>query len=211
VEGLKTEEEQVEAIKGWLRENGKSILIGIVVGLGAVFGWRGWVAYQQHRASEASAVFEQLLAADRAGEQARVKDLGERIIKDHGSTAYAFFGALTLAGSELDHGDLPAARSRLQWALGHVPDPSLEPVVRARLASVMLAQGEPQEALKLVDGSVPPAYAGQYEEIKGDAQLALGDAGQAKTAYEAALAVAAPEDKARIQMKLDNVPAGSKS
>ena len=37
----KTEEEQVEAIKKWWNENGKSIIVGIVVGITAIFGWRG--------------------------------------------------------------------------------------------------------------------------------------------------------------------------
>ena len=35
-----TEEQQVEAIKDWWKENGKAVIIGAVVGLGGLFGWR---------------------------------------------------------------------------------------------------------------------------------------------------------------------------
>ena len=37
-----TEEEQIEALKDWWRENGNSLLIGVAVALVAVFGFRGW-------------------------------------------------------------------------------------------------------------------------------------------------------------------------
>ncbi|MEX2327847.1 MAG: tetratricopeptide repeat protein, partial [Pseudomonadales bacterium] len=37
-----TDEEQIEAIKKWWDENGKSILIGIVLALGGVFGYQAW-------------------------------------------------------------------------------------------------------------------------------------------------------------------------
>ena len=43
----KTEEEQVEAIKKWWQENGKSIIAGVVIGITAIFGWR---AYDSHMA-----------------------------------------------------------------------------------------------------------------------------------------------------------------
>ena len=36
MEHLDSEKEQLEQIKGWLRENGLSIVLGIVLGLGGV-------------------------------------------------------------------------------------------------------------------------------------------------------------------------------
>ncbi|MEW8396328.1 MAG: tetratricopeptide repeat protein, partial [Candidatus Thiodiazotropha sp.] len=35
-----TEEEQVEAIKRWWKENGTSVIAGLVIGLGGIFGWQ---------------------------------------------------------------------------------------------------------------------------------------------------------------------------
>ena len=45
-----TDEEQVEALKKWWRENGKSVVGGVVLGLALVGGWRGWQYYEQTRA-----------------------------------------------------------------------------------------------------------------------------------------------------------------
>jgi predicted negative regulator of RcsB-dependent stress response len=210
VEGLKTEEEQIEALKQWLRENGSSIVVGLVLGLGAVLGWRGWVSYQQHRAGEASLAFERLVAALQAGQTTKAEEVGEHILHDYGGT-YAFFSAMMLSRLEVDRGDLRSAKSRLEWAMQHSPEPSLEPMVRLRLAAVLMAEGQASVALQLVDRPAPPSYTAGYEELKGDIQLALGDHRQARIAYEAALAAAPTTDRARIQMKLDDVPAESKS
>ena len=49
-----TEEQQVEAIKDWWKENGKSVILGAVIGLG-LFGWRYYqdsVTTAQETASE---------------------------------------------------------------------------------------------------------------------------------------------------------------
>lgn len=35
-----SEEQQVEAIKDWWKENGKAVIFGAVIGLGGLFGWR---------------------------------------------------------------------------------------------------------------------------------------------------------------------------
>ncbi len=39
---MRTEEEQVEALKDWWKENGRSLLLGVALALAIVFGWKGW-------------------------------------------------------------------------------------------------------------------------------------------------------------------------
>jgi len=40
VDEFSTEDEQVEAIKKWWKENGTSLIVGVVLGLSVLFGWR---------------------------------------------------------------------------------------------------------------------------------------------------------------------------
>ena len=40
-----SEEQQVEAIKSWWQENGKSIIAGVVIGFVGLFGWRYYNSY----------------------------------------------------------------------------------------------------------------------------------------------------------------------
>ncbi len=48
----RTDEEQVEALRKWWLENGKSVIAGIVIGFSAIFGWRAW---QDHTIVQAEA------------------------------------------------------------------------------------------------------------------------------------------------------------
>ena len=41
---METEEEQVERLKAWLKENGLSIVFGIVIGVGGIGGYNYWNA-----------------------------------------------------------------------------------------------------------------------------------------------------------------------
>ena len=37
-----TEEQQVEALKDWWKQNGLAVIGGAVLGVSALIGWRGW-------------------------------------------------------------------------------------------------------------------------------------------------------------------------
>ncbi len=52
-----TEEQQVEALKEWWKQNGLAIIGGAVLGIAALLGWRGWNMYQEKQATEASDIF----------------------------------------------------------------------------------------------------------------------------------------------------------
>ena len=41
MEQYRTEEEQVEALKKWWEENGRSTVVAVIVALGLGFGWQG--------------------------------------------------------------------------------------------------------------------------------------------------------------------------
>ena len=52
-----TEEEQVEAIKQWWKDNGKSVIGGLVLGLAVVGGLKGWQQYTKVSAENAAAYY----------------------------------------------------------------------------------------------------------------------------------------------------------
>ena len=56
IEGYETEEQQVDAIKQWWKDNGNTLVIGAVVGLAGLWGWRFYgdsVIEGQEQASQA--------------------------------------------------------------------------------------------------------------------------------------------------------------
>ena len=59
----RTEEEQVEALRRWWDENGKSTIAAIVIALAAGFGWQAWKANDQQQRENASDIYQAMLQA----------------------------------------------------------------------------------------------------------------------------------------------------
>jgi predicted negative regulator of RcsB-dependent stress response len=191
VESYRTEEEQVEALKRWWKENGRATAIGIVLALGLGFGWQAWQKNQQINAENASILFQQMLTAltaeaEQGPEPARA--LAERIKDEHRGSAYARFAALHLARIAVTEGDLAGAEEELRWVLAMTSEgDDLQRIARLRLARVLAAAGDTEEALGLLE-SPDPAYAASYAMARGDILLAEDRPAEALAAFERAAA-----------------------
>lgn len=203
-----TEEEQVEALKRWWRENGKAIVAGAALGILALVGWRGWSWHQETQALEASAIYDRVSARIRDGDREALVTAAERLRDDYGSTTYAALGALAAARAAVDAGEPEAAAEWLRWAMDNGDGAKLGYVARGRLARLEAANGRIDEGLALLDIDPPPAWAGLYGEIRGDLLTQKGDREAAAEAYRAALdAEVTPPDPEAVQRKLNEVEA----
>src|SRR5690606_41345251 len=80
-----TDEEQIEALRAWWRENGRAIIAGVVIAIVALIGWQQWDAYKQRRAELASQdyqAFRSRLLADPPAADAVA--LGEALLEQIG-------------------------------------------------------------------------------------------------------------------------------
>jgi predicted negative regulator of RcsB-dependent stress response len=201
-----TDEEKVEAIKKWWKDNGLSVVAGVVIGLGAVFGWRWWGQYEDSVAQEASAAFEELMAtAEVPGGEAPQAKAGA-IADAYASTAYAALAALMKARVAVEAGDTAAARLALEEAIAKAPDPALARVAALRLARVLLAESNLDEARAVLDRHEDAGpFSGDFAAVRGDIAAAAGRTAEAREAYAAALA-AGTANPELVQLKLDNLP-----
>jgi predicted negative regulator of RcsB-dependent stress response len=201
-----TDEEKVEALKRWWKDNGLSVVAGVGIGLAAVFGWRGWIGYQDNIGQQASAAFEQLLALSQGTDTQAALEQAELISREFGSTAYAAFAALMRARIELESGNPEGARAALETAIATAPEPGLAQIGALRLARLLIDDGDLAAAKALVekhdDGG---SFAGEFAALRGDMAAAEGRTAEARQAYEQALSdgAAAPD---LLQLKLDNLP-----
>lgn len=187
---LRTEEEQIQAIKDWWKKNGSSLLIGIGAALAIVFGWQAWQNHQAQQRAEAANQFATLLNAfaDESDENASetVAFVAETLRNDYGKSAYAIYGNLVLARQQMMvDGNAEAAIDSLNWALDKAADyPALSLVVRNRLARAQFAAERYDDALATLDGAAnADAFAGVFSELRGDILLAQGDTDGARDAY----------------------------
>lgn len=203
----KTEEQQIESLRGWWKENGTSVVLGIILGLGAIFGWRAWQAHRIALAESASSLYQEMIAKAHESNAKAAGDTGSRIIEEYPGTGYAVFAALMLARFSVDSGDLDSAAAHLDWAADHNSDPSLGREIRLRSARVRFAQDRYDDALALLDDGDGGEFAGSYDHLRGDIEFRRGNVEAARSAYERALAGARSRgvDAAILESKLDNL------
>jgi len=213
-EELRTEEEQVEAIKKWWSENGTSLILSVVVVAG---GWFGWNTYQDNvrtTGEAASAVYSQLVekVAQPAAEQsdavkAEMIDLAEQLKNDYSSTVYSQFGGLFLARFAADNGDFDTAASELEAVIAAAEEGPVKLTAQVRLANILVQLDKNDEALALIPAQPDSAYAAQFNEVKGDALFRKGDSAAARDAYVAAKAAAqdAGINTQTLQRKIDSL------
>ena len=90
-----TEEQQVEAIKKWWKENGKAVVIGAIIGLGGLYGWRYYQAEQDQQMERASDAYVQVVEA-MTTKQADADSIANQFVVENDS-AYADLIELQLA------------------------------------------------------------------------------------------------------------------
>ncbi|QFS87285.1 MULTISPECIES: YfgM family protein [unclassified Marinobacter] len=212
---LRTEEEQIQAIKDWWKKNGSSLLIGIGAALAIVFGWQAWQNHQAQQRAEAANQFATLLNAfaDESDENASetVAFVAETLRNDYGKSAYAIYGNLVLARQQMMvDGNAEAAIDSLNWALDKAADyPALSLVVRNRLARAQFAAERYDDALATLDGAAnADAFAGVFSELRGDILLAQGDTDGARDAYLAAREQNQQGRSGILELKLSDLGVG---
>jgi predicted negative regulator of RcsB-dependent stress response len=201
-----TDDEKLDAIRRWWKENGVAIIAGIAIGVGAIVGWRYWGDYRDSVASEASSVFDQVLANSATGQTEAVVAQARVLDDDFGSTPYAALGALVEAKALYESGQAEAAMTALARAIAAAPDPALASIAALRLARIQVAEGQVDEAAKTVaKHDTSPPLAGDFAVVRGDIAAARGDYAAAREAYEQAIAEGTSFSQL-IRLKIDNLP-----
>jgi len=203
------EEEQLEELKAFWRKHGNTILTIVTVVLLAVAAWRGWEWYQANRSARAAAVYDQLKVAVEQGDAERIRSAAQVLRDDFPGTAYARMGALVAAHAQVGADAKDGAVENLRWMVEKDDDEILVLVARLRLASILIEQEAFDEARRVLDVEVPPAFAGLYADRRGDIALAQGRVDEAREAWSRALETLGPATSiARlVQLKLDSLGA----
>ncbi len=204
------EEEQVEALKRWWKENGTSVIAGVVLGVAGILGWNTWQNYQKTQAEQSSDLYMQLLQAVDQGKPELAQGVTQRLLEQYPNTAYADFARLVQAKLSMDAGKLEEAKKSLGQLMTQSKDPNYRHIARLRMARILLAMGKQDAALALLTSKEVGElgrFAGHYEEIKGDVYQAQGKLKEAADAYRRALALG--RDHAYLRTKLNDLGVGS--
>jgi predicted negative regulator of RcsB-dependent stress response len=93
VEIYENENDQVDALKRFFAENGKALAVGVILGVGALVGWRYWTIINTARS--ASSGYENAISAIRA-DKPETLTAAEKFAADNKNT-YGALASLELA------------------------------------------------------------------------------------------------------------------
>ncbi len=224
-----SEEEQLEVLKRWWKDYGKTVIIAVLVAAVGYFGYTTWQDQKRQKAEKASEVYEQLLKLANAepgktltdADKATIAHLAGELKDGNSKSMYAHSAAFFLAKLAVEENKLDAAVNELKWVLSAKPEAATEQLARLRLARVLTAQKSYADALAQLSPEPAAAFTSEYAEARGDILKLQKDLDAARTAYEKALAATDPQQQERfmlLQMKIDDLkvdssaaPAGEKA
>jgi predicted negative regulator of RcsB-dependent stress response len=206
---VESEDQQVEALKQWWNDNGRAVVLGVVVGLGSVGGYIGWQRHVESNAEAASVAYSRIVNTAAIQNHSGAVSEADTLIGEQPQSAYAALAALVAASSAYEANDADNAIRLLRFSAEHAPEPEVADVARLRLAR-LLAEAEDYDGALTALGAVSgDTFTDLVAETRGDVLQARGDRDGAREAYERVLDnddVGRP-GRTRVQAKLDRLAA----
>ena len=216
---FKTDEEQGEALKRWLAQNGLGLVVAIGVGVGSVLGYQQWHQHQINQQSDAAGRYQGLIELsainfanpETASDYERLLTVADGLRQSHAGSNYAALGAGIVAAQAVERGDLDLAVSQLTYAETELELPELKAMTSLRLARLELELGEGDSALSRVQSMSTEFFQGSRSELEGDILVAIDQPLKAREAYLKAQAslTEAGLNTAVVDLKLSALPEGS--
>lgn len=201
------EQEQVDALKAWWKENSNWVYALGTVALLAFAGSQFWKQHQANQASGAASLYAEVMKQTASGDDKRIGDAVDALVDRYSGSPYATRAQMLAAQFNHQAGDVARAKARLWWVIEHADEHSLQHVARLKLAAMLLDEKQHEDALKHLNTAHPAAFDGVYADLKGDVLSAMGKTEDARIAYKQALEQSDAQTVQRnlIQLKLDGL------
>ncbi len=179
--------EQEQLVKEWLSKNWFTIVAGIALGIGGLWGYGQWQNSQVEKNHEAATDFVQLTQELALDDQTDPDQLITDYEKQYGMNIYAINARLKAANKQVKTGDVAAAKATYQHLIAAKPDKPIAEMARLRMARLLVSEGDYATALTELGLVQSKAYQTIVEEVIGDIHLAQGNVDKARDAYQLAL------------------------
>ena len=199
-----TEEQQVEAIKGFWKENGNAVIAGLVLGFAGFIGFNYYKDAQLANEIATSDAYQTVMESAGKDEKA-FTEKGSKFIAENKESSYASLTALALAKAAATHKDWSQVAKHLTVAIDNATDQGIKAIASVRLARVQIQLEQYSDALATLSVTLPESFKAAIAETKGDVYFKQGKTELARNAYQAALDVEGQENNGALQMKLNDL------
>jgi predicted negative regulator of RcsB-dependent stress response len=182
----------------------------LIFGIAVILGWNFWQGHKKSQAEQASALYSQLIQAIKEDKKDSAEKMAERIKEQYPKTQYAAYSGLMLAKLKVQLGDVAKAQAILK-EIAAGKNMELSNIAKIRQVRLMLASGEYEQGLKLindVDPATSAGFSGNYDELVGDLYVALDRLDLARSSYQKALE--SGYKSPLLQFKIDDLTASEK-
>lgn len=196
--GYETQEQQEQAIKDFLKKNGLALVLGALVGFGGLFAWEKYSEHQLTVKEDASTAYNDGIEFLVNNESV---DGLQSFVSENPQSGYAPLAGFIMAQKAVENEDYTAAVDALRSAINE--DAALSNIARIRLAALYIQLSDYSQALNVLEQVQAVEFAGQANELKGDAYAAQGLYEEARLAYQQSLD---QTSSAIVRNKINNIP-----
>ena len=180
-----TDEEQAERLKRWWEQNGTSLVVGVVLAVAAVLGWRWYQGYAQDRSDAASDVYASYVAA--RNEAVPSADQLAVIDTEFEGSGYHVFTLLYRADDEIEAEDWEEALALLERAVQLADNDTLKDIARYRVAKVLYQLDRLDDCEAQLAAIRSSGLEAHVAALSGDVFVARGDLERARIAYRSGI------------------------
>lgn len=186
----------------------------------ALAGYFGWTYFQNSGMKEDTVAADKYAAIEKTNDELMGQPEGnadvskklnadiDKLVAEHGNTVYAWQALMIKSRNAVDANDMKTATEALKKALEiDLKDPGLHSITQLRYATVLLADGNVDEALTQASKDVPVAFEASQQELLGDIYSAKKDKEKALRAYQNAWSLLSKrhEERPFLRLKLENL------
>jgi predicted negative regulator of RcsB-dependent stress response len=180
------EQEQLDQLKHFWKQYGNVITWALIVVLGAFASWNFYNYWQRSQAIQAAALYDEIERVSQSPDRTPLDRVFSDMRDRYATSIYAQQAGLLVAKQHYEGGNVDGARSALAWVSEKSSDTGFQSIARLRLAGILSETQDYVGAIKLLEGSFPPAFDALAADRRGDILLLQGKKAEAIQAFNKA-------------------------
>ena len=197
-----------ERVRTWFKENSGSLITGVALGLAAVWGGNIWLTKGDKHQDEAAMQYQAFTEAAEKNDAVKSNVVLASLESKYADTPYLNLAVLRQAELLQSSGKNAESLKLLEANFAKVTEASIKELYQLRIARLHLIDGKAALALKQLENVNASIYTASLEEIRGDAQMALGKRELASQSYVKALTALDQAAPIRNLIELKLIEAG---